>query len=195
MSDGEVTGSSVVPRGRPKTSGTTESFGLPNKGFFSQSTTALAANTDRYFPLYVTTPIVFTSINFEVTTTPATNSNVEIGIYNADLNQQPVGGPIYDSGNISVANGFTGIKTVSGTSISLQPGTYLIAINCSVAMTLRELNSPSSFINSSLGTNALGRGFTIARAYAAFPNPGSLWTATDVNNSGEVNYIFFTWNE
>jgi hypothetical protein len=72
----------------------------------------------------VHTPIIIDQLAFEVTTGPSSANNVRIGIYKADGDHQPVGGPLHDEA-IAVASGFTGWKTSAATSIDLAPGVYL----------------------------------------------------------------------
>jgi len=127
----------AVPAGRAKIgSGGLIQYGVPGTAFTAASTALLVINTDRYTPINVPYQVTLTELHFEVTAAPASNANVAIGVYLADSELQPLT-RLYNV-EVAVASGFTGVKDVTGLSIALPPGNYLIAKNCDVAMTLRS---------------------------------------------------------
>ncbi len=183
----------ILNPGLAKISGGALQWGVPNAVFTAANTQAMVADEDRYLPLVVDFPITISAHQFEVTTGPASDANVRIGIYAADNEMQPSGAALYDSGSIAVATAFTGLKTTSSLSIVLPAGSYLFVINCSVAMTLRSVLMPVKVILSAMGSSPFGRRFTVSRAYAAFPNPGTKWTAASSSGSGMETSVVFQW--
>jgi hypothetical protein len=117
----EVFRKNYVKTGLAKISGGATEWGIPGASFSAVGTTVLTINEVRYTPFTVRYPVVLTAQQFEVTAAPASNANVAIGIYAADSEVQPTGAPLYDSGSVAVASGFTGLKTTSGISVPLRP--------------------------------------------------------------------------
>lgn len=177
------------------TSGGASQYAVPGATFSGVGTSALSAGAVRYTPFLVERPITITAQQFEVTTGPASGANVRVGIYQADMENQPVGAALYDSGNISVASGFTGLKTATGLSVKLKPGLYLLATNCDVAMTLRTLISPAFHLGASLGGAPMIRRFDATQTYGAFPNPGTKWTSAITSSTGFDYHAAFQFSE
>jgi hypothetical protein len=147
-----------------------------------------AQNTDYYVPFILTTPIVFDQVAMEVTVSPGGSNQARMGIYVADFSMQPLGAPIIDSGNIDVST--TGVKTFTPTTpVLLGRGRYLTVLNQNGAgnMTLTVIGStaPAVVLNT-MGASGLINRMSVARTYAAFPTPGTAWTA--VSNLGTVGF-------
>lgn len=195
MSAGNISSSGFIKRGQPKISGGAQQFGVPGLTFTAQTTVTPTVGEVRYHLMFVENPILLSSVVFEVTAAPASDANVRIGIYTADVDQQPLGGPVYDSGNIPVATGFTGIKTTAISSLSLPKGVYLIATNIDVAMTLRTATSTSFWVGTGLGASALTNAFAVTEAFGAFKTPGTKWPARAGGTAGQSIRTFFTWSE
>jgi len=165
--------------GRPARVGETY-YSIPGTGIFSASSTALVVNTDFYFPIYVTTPVVVDQLAFEVVTPVA--GNTRIGLYAADRDWQPVGGPLADSGDISTA--VSSVKTYTpASSIALPAGRYLTVMNHAVLPAVRVIFVNSIGIQSAIGASPAIKHFRVSRTYGAFPTPGTNWdtAASDVN--------------
>lgn len=170
--------------GRPRSSGGTTYYTVPGVMFGSAGQLlTLLANTDYYATFFVSTPIVVDQLAFEVTSLAA-GSNARIGLYPSDDDFQPAANaaPITDSGDISVAS--TGLKTFTpGTPIFLHRGTYQTVLNSNGAPVVRAY-SMSQTIDLTAGDLKVVRPH-VARTYAAFPTPGTRWTAiASVANAG-----------
>jgi hypothetical protein len=186
----------LVKSGLAKISGGATQWGIPsNMGFLNVGTSALVVNEVRYVPMRVDYPVTLTAWELEVSTGPASAANLRLGIYAADTNLQPVGAPLYDSGSVAVAQSFTGIKTASSLSIALSPGMYLVALNCDVAMTVRTFTSPSPMIAAALGATPMIQRVSASLTFGAYPNPGTVWTATNASASGLQNFAVWQWTE
>lgn len=185
----------IAKTGIAKPSGGNKQWGIPSTHFVSQSTTTLTINEVRYIPFFVDYPVTLTAHQFEVTTGPASDSNVAIGVYRADSDLQPTGAPLYDSGSIAVATAFTGAKTSGAISVPLQAGAYLIAVNCSVALTLRSIVHAAATVRDGLGTSAFAQRYTVAQAFGAFPTPGTAWTTLSGSTGGFMSSIVWQWTE
>jgi len=135
------------------------------------STQALAVNTLRYMPFDVTRAQTFDQVVFEVTTAPASNAKVRIGIYAADTDWQPTGAPLLDV-EVAVASGFTGVKTTA-ISVPLPAGRYVGVVNVDVAMTVRSVVGDAIDVgfNPATSANLLFSTLTVASAYGAMPSP------------------------
>lgn len=184
----------LVKSGIAKPSGGSLQTGIPTS-FKTSGFSETTPNTGevRYVPMKIEYPIIVTAMLFKINTGPASNANVRIGIYKTDTFLQPSGGPVYDSGNISVASGFTGIKTTSGLSISLSPGMYLKAYAVDVAMAFTAMVGPSEGINTSL--NGFTKRFVASQAFGAYPTPGTAWTTYDHDVTGCQHVCVWQWTE
>lgn len=176
-----------IPRGRVRSAGggATTFNGVPGLMFAGQSTMVQVANRLQYIPFFVEHPVTIDRISFEVTTLIAA-SNVNVGIFHADEDYQPVGAAIAQTGSVSSAT--TGVKdTTLGTPVTLQPGRYLIGWICSHAPTLRSVVflSPLQGLYHLLGTNIGMSGYYVASTYnASIPN--TVWDTTTQSTSGLV---------
>jgi hypothetical protein len=186
-----------IKSGIAKISGGAQQWGIPTNITFSGVGSAAAPNANevRYAFIRVEYPITLTAWELEVTTGPASNANLRIGVYLGDTNLQPSGSPLYDSGSVAVASAFTGIKTATGLSIPLTPGMYLVALNCDVTMSLRNIVSNSPVILAGLGATAINQRVFVAQTFGAFPNPGTAWTGTSASAGGQQNSVFWQWTE
>lgn len=181
-----------VKTGVAKISAGTKQWGVPGVFFTAQTTLALTANTASYHVFDVLYPLTVTAQQFEVTVAPASNANVRVGIYLADTDIQPTGAPLYDAG-VAVASGFTGKKTTTGLSVVLNPGRYLMAVNCDVAMTLRTVICPATALLDAMGAAAMAARFTVAQTYGAFPSTPTAWTALTASTAGAYQLVELQW--
>jgi hypothetical protein len=181
----------VKPWGRAK-QGATTYYSLPGVSVSSVSLSSPAGDTDVYSPIYVSTPIVVDQLAFEVGILVA-GGNARIGLYAADTDWQPVGAPLADSGNISIAT--TGVKTYTpATPIALAPGRYVTVYNQSdttFTANIRNLIGSVAFANvdTAIGATPSHSLLSIARAYAAFPTPGALWTTPSPTATAPANKV------
>ncbi|MBO0676780.1 hypothetical protein JRC04_04810 [Mycolicibacterium sp. S2-37] len=182
-----------VGNGVARTASGTQQCGIPGTSIYGQGTSALAANEDRYVPIEVRSTVTLTGWQLEVTTGPSGDANLRVGIFKADNDLQPSTSAYYDSGAIPVTAGFTGIKTAGSLAITLQPGTYLVAISSSAVMTLRSLLSPSPTLIAALGANAIAQRFSVSRTFGAFANPGTAWTTVVAGQGGLTHSVAFQW--
>jgi len=186
----------LIPQGQPANSANIKPFGVPGMLFYGQGLAGLVANNLFYWPFWVRNTLTINEWIFEVTTGPSSNANVRLGIYPADSAHQPTAAPLYDSGDVSVANGFTGIKTASGLSVTLTPGIYLLAMNVSHDMTMRALACPSPALNVTLGSASLYvRYFVPDVTYGALPTTPQQWSGATNGTSGLMVPAFFRWTE
>lgn len=188
--------SSPLKNGQAVISGGAQQYGIPTRGAATaQSTSTLNVNEARYLPLYVEYPVTLKSQVFEVTTAPGANANVRIGLYLADGTLQPTGAPVYDSGNLAIASGFTGVKTTAISSILINPGVYLMVINTDTSLAVRTFLTPVTTFSSNLGANPFIQRFFVAQTFGAFPNPGTLWTGAQSGGSGYQQCVAWQWSE
>lgn len=176
-------GESLIIRGRPKNATVTYHClpGVAITGFSASGVPPAAANTDHYQPFLLDRTMEFDSVDLRLTDDPVDGNNLRVGIYAADINWQPEGNPLADSGDISTD--LIGVKSYDfgGSPLALPAGRYLLVFNIttasSVAFATWDGNVPgaSALDIASGGWNRL---WTVARTYAAFPSPGTHWTAT-----------------
>lgn len=183
----------LVALGNAKISGGAQQWGIPNTSLSAVGTSALVAGDLRYVPIFVRDYVKLTAFQLEITTGPASAANFRVGIYRADTELQPRGAPLFDSASISVALGFTGIKSQTGLTIELSPGTYLVALNVDVDMTIRTFISASPVVIAALGASPFCQRFSKTLAYAAFANPGTPWDTLNASNGGQQNFCVWQW--
>jgi hypothetical protein len=192
----EANGATVTvtnPYVAPVTITTTRyAYGLPNVQFTGTGTQALTANTVYYQPFEVTAPITLDFMALEVTGAAAGNGNLRLGIYAADTNLQPTGAPLFDSGDVTVTSGATGILSKQGTAVTLQPGVYLTATNTSVGFTARTFLGGVSFVPTTIGANVTVL-TSVAQTQGAFPTPGTAWTTRASANGPARHTALLRW--
>jgi hypothetical protein len=134
-------------------------------------TAQVAANL-RAFPWLLRRPVTIIAMRSEVTTLIAT-STYRLGIY-ADNGSAYPGALVTNSDVGAIDSSTAGVKVSTFASlITLSPGLYWSAINCSAAPTLRSI--PVGAIENILGCAPTGgntapfTGWSIAQTYAALP--------------------------
>jgi hypothetical protein len=167
-------------------------IGIPNAGFTTVSTQTVLVNTDWFEPFTITAPTIVDLLAFEVTTAPASTATVYGAIYAATGDYQPTGGPVAVFGGVSVATGTTGVYYVQITPVTLQPGTYVLGFNSSVAFFARTMRRESALIHT-LGANPVIQRTTRGRTYAAFPHPSDGWNTRAVSNVGRNTFAVLRW--
>ena len=167
--------------------GATLFFTVPGATDQAASTTLPAGGRDYYAPWYTPAPLVVDQIACEVTTLEAAK-NVRIGLYRADTNWQPIGAPLADSGDLSVAT--TGVKTYTPTNpLFLGRGLYVSIFNTNAAGTLNlRVYRAFGVAIQAAGGNPVSQMF-IDRAYAAFPTPGTAHTGTTTANVQTIEHV------
>jgi hypothetical protein len=156
------------------------------------STQAFSANFDIYVPFFTSTPIVVGLLSAEVTTLDSAK-NFRMGFYAADTDWQPIGAPLADSGDISTTT--TGVKTYTpGTPILLSPGRYVSVVNTDTATAAFRVGRghlPGSAMQPAMGTSLFAQQFNVSRTHAAFPTPGTAWTASSVGTVPHFHVVFY----
>ena len=147
---------------------------------------------DYYSSFYVATPIVVDQLAFEVAVAEA-SKNARCGFYRADLDWQPIGAPLADSGDISL--GTTGTKTYTpGTPIYLARGRY-VSVFASQGTTAAIRVVKGAPLGAAIDTpliNSFVRRMANSRSYAAFPTPGGTWeTLTGSNVTPFENLVVY----
>jgi hypothetical protein len=170
------------------------SFGIPNAQSGSISTASLAAGSDRYQRFVITKATVVDMVFMEVTSAPASAATVYFGLYAADTNFQPTGNALLAT-DLAVGASATGIFTKQFTPVTLQPGTYLLATNPSVTMTVRTLINGNAAIAPSYGSSGAIVTLSRTRTAATFGNSPSAWnTVTTGSTVGSINYALLRWS-
>jgi hypothetical protein len=167
-------------------SGENAHLGLPGILFTGVGTVTLAANRLLYAPLVLQHSLTIDLLSVEVTTAGAAGALIRLGLYQADIDNQPTD-LVLDAGEVDGAS--VGVKTIS-VNISLSVGRYLLVLNTNATPTLRTFRSGSPFVNSVLGAtpffSALRRSGT---TYAVFPATGVGWNNTSASSVGFEHYI------
>ena len=176
-------------------SGGGDFVGVPGQGFVTASTGTITAGRDYYFPFVVRRALTITFAELQVTTGPASDATIYVGIYAATNAGQPTGSPLLNT-TISCTSGATGIKSVSGLSAALPVGNYVSVINTSVSFIARVYGSAvGTGFSANLGTGP-GNGYVYGtRSAAAFTSSPTAWDNVAFNGgmSMAINGLFFKW--
>ena len=176
-------------------SGGGDFVGVPGQGFVIAATGTITAGRDYYFPFVVRRALTITFAELQVTTGPASDATIYVGIYAATNAGQPTGSPLLNT-TISCTSGATGIKSASGLSAALPAGNYVSVMNTSVTLTARVYGSAvGTGFSASLGTGP-GNGYTWgSRSAAPFTSSPTAWDNTSFNGGMNmaVNGLFFKW--
>jgi len=168
-------------RGRLKASGGTNHFGIPGVSVSGLNTASYTAGRDYYMPFYVSSPIRIDRMACEVTV--GSSGNLRMGVYRADADNQPTGAPLVDSGSIAIT---VAVKTFDPTTpLYLRRGRYLSVLNHDTGASFRIWRGSADVggIPDGLGANAMMIGLYVARAYAAFPTPGTPWDTIQTSST------------
>jgi len=179
--------------GRGKVSGGATYYSLPGVALVSMTTWGANAGTgkDYYHPLFLNAPVVCDQLAVEVSTLEAA-VNCRIGLYRADTDWQPVGAPLMDSGDISLAT--TGVKTYTpGTPVYLAQGRLLSVITTNSAGTaafrsFRGSTPDLGNISESVGSSPMRSDLRATRVFGALPTPGQAWTISASGSTG-MDYV------
>ncbi len=177
----------VVAEARPKY-GTTELLTIPNVFFANVTTALMVTNALYYFPFTIRTPVTITAMTIEVTTA-RTGKAVRLGIYRADKDWQPTS-LVKDAGTLSV--GSIAVVPLTGLSISLQEGRYLIALHSEANPVLRAGRGAVPFFLAALGANTFNSIQSVSKTYAVLADPGTPWDTVEAYASGFYYPVFLT---
>jgi hypothetical protein len=168
-------------------------YGIPNSQMAAQTTLSATINTVYYAPFEVTAPITLDAMAFNLNAAPAAGGNVRMGVYAADSNLQPTGAPLFDSGDVAITTGTTGVVLKQGTAVTLQPGVYLTAFNTGTAVTLRVPTGGIATITTAMGAAMFVSTLSATQTQGAFPTPGTAWTARGTSATGTINPVVMRW--
>lgn len=170
-------------------------YGLPGVALIRASS---AVNVDRltnvmyYSPIRVKEPINITEIGIYVTGAAAATNVGIVGIYAADLNLEPDGGPINTS-PIEFPIDATGAVPSDPLDIDLAVGTYLVSWQCSALVDLRyALGVIPDVLGFSSTFDAAGGKLQVSRTWdGTNPDPGPAATSSAAGDAEMgFEYIF-----
>lgn len=175
----------VVPRGRPKT-GSTYSYVIPGVEATGVATVALTANQARYEQWIVDTPITIDQLLCETTGAGAGGTTIRMGIYNADVDWQPLG-LVVDAGTVTADT--LAVKTLS-IAQTLAAGRYLCEINSDGTPTMRCLRAGAMLAGYAVafGAAPFVASLTVGQTYGALPGTGLAWTALNAGGGSPAQH-------
>jgi len=169
--------------------GATTHYQIPGVVINAVTVEAPSNNVLYFHTITVSKGVTCDQIACEVTTAQA--ANFRIGLYACDLDGQPSGAPLMDSGSISAAA--TGVKTYTpAAAVVLGPGNYLTAfVTDGSTLQLRAMRG-SSFAGGALLASTLGANPNFRKRvvfnYAALPT-GTTWDTLVASQGGEHYYV------
>lgn len=167
-------------------------YGYPGSAFISTGTDGLSTNTDFFHFFYVTSPIIVDMVIQEVTSAPASTATAYFGIYAADNNFTPSGGPLVNE-TMTIATSTTGIYVKQFTGVTLQPGAYVSVSNTNVTYTVRTPLLASQFVRGAMGTSTFLGASSRARTAATYPNPLTTFTTFAGSGASTRVYSIYRW--
>lgn len=185
-----------IAQARPKQGGNVY-FTLPGVAIGDTSLATFTPGNNRihYCPIVVDTPIVV-NLAFCVTTNGGAGESARVSLYLEDTDMQP-GALVYGSSTIAVdaaAGAAPVVKIVSAAQL-LSRGRYLIGLRtdgASVAFRRVIGSVPGGTgLLRTLGTaDIITEMRKNVAAYAAFPDPGTLWDTPNNANTGLIYPVF-----
>ena len=151
------------------------------------STTILALVADQvlYFPMVVDHAIQVDQFMIRVTSAGAASSVARLGIYHADNTFQPLA-LVVDAGTVLVDSTGDKLLAISPAEL-LPPGRYVMAINTDDTPSLIHIQSGimgwGGVPDVTVG-NMFVQILSATQTFAAFPNPGTQYTAAGIGNAG-----------
>lgn len=169
--------------------------GYLHYGYSAENVTpvlSLSASVIYYVPYFLANPVACDSFAIQVSS--GTWTNLRFGLYAATSALQPVGAPLFDSGD--VAGSVSGLKTYAPAApVYLQRGRYLAAIvsEGSVSLLLNAAqgcggHSPVIASAAALSSTLAGN-FNVSQTYGALPTPGPAWTGLNQNTYGWLAFL------
>lgn len=176
----------AVPRGRLSIGGTTY-LTVPGTDLQVASATAQSANTVRYMPMLVDTSITIDQLVIDVSLAAAAGNTARMAVYIADTSWMP-SSLVVDGG--TVATDTTGMKPAS-ISQALTPGRYLLAFNCSAAVTVRSYRGGAHLfgISPAGGGSPFVDPLYASQTYGAFPSTATAPTATTLVANAQQHIV------
>lgn len=151
----------------------------------TSTTSAFVANTLRAYPWERKMPFTFDANLLEVTTFGAL-ATVRIGLYTTGSNGYPnalISNT--DNGDVDATSNAVKTPTAPASPVLLNPGLYWIAVNVSVACTLRAFRAyqtpPTTGWPSAMGTSGGYVGLSVGQTYGSMPGTFPAG-ATDTTN-------------
>lgn len=182
-----------MSRGRMKFGATTTYSPPPGLviGVGGVGANSMPANQDTFNVFFVEgRAITVDRLAIEMTASAA-GANIRLGLTALDVDWNPTGAPLCDSGDISLASG--GVKEyVLPSPLTLLPGRYATVSNQSASCSSRYyfFASPAWHMATTMGTTPYYYWAGKSRTYGAFPNPLTIDTPS-TGFSGAVNNIGF----
>lgn len=180
--------------GMPMLSTASLFVGVPGVVMSSRNTASVAQNRTVYMPFVVSQAITVTGFFVEVTT--LASGVLNWAIYECDAAATPGALVHGDTSNIDTST--IGVKSVTGLSVSLAPGTYLLAVNPSasglVVRYAAGLDVGSTKVQATFGANTfcyiLFKSETISGSWGS---TGTAWDTTSGSSSPFQYLGFLTW--
>lgn len=176
----------------------TSLYGIPGVVCATSSSLPLTASTAYYMPFVVLRRILISTASIYVAINSSTaGAKVRMAIYNQDGSGQPTS-LVADIGEFDVKTS-TGKVSVTGLSIALEPGHYLIRIQSDASATQATLGGlrGNPITGPWISDNALNNYATIlnvALAYGAAESPGTAWNTYTNATTPMVYAGFFLWS-
>ena len=160
---------------------------LPGVEFTGISTFTIAANRIYYAPIRVPVALTVDQIIIEVVTLSA--GAVRLGIYNADIYWQPTT-LVSDAGTVDT--GTAGVKAITGLSIPLPAGRYLLAVWSNATPELRMIYGGTRYAGyiDTLGANPVVNLMYVDSTYSTYPSSGTAWNATGNSSTAMRHFAF-----
>ena len=181
----------TAKRGHQRGSTPTVYFTIPGWHITAVGTFQPGLDTDHYQPIFTDEPLIVDRIALEVSTAGTAASTLRFGLYRADKDFQPTGAPLTDSGTIAADS--IAVKTFTPTTpLYLRRGRYLGVYNHNAATAPILRTYTGGFapvgIPQAMGAGSVNFRWSGARAYAAFPTPGTLWASAS-QSTAAVSWI------
>jgi hypothetical protein len=169
--------------------------GLPGGTVLTAVPIATPANFTCAVPFVVVEPITVSKANWEVTTAGSAGTMMRVAIARADESLQPTE-LVWASAEVAVDA--LGAASVSGLTVSLDPGRYLLLWRVANIVSFRQISWASPGISGvvpALGATPFARHLTVGEAYGAFAADPTNWATISTSSSpGWFSPIVLEWS-
>ena len=163
---------------------------VPGVNFTARGAAHVFVAGTMYYGCFTVSEPLTISVAKLVCFTESVGHSIRLGIYTADAEWKPTG-LVSDIGTVDAST--TGIKSLSGLSISLSPGRHLAAVISDGTPQTRTVAGVSNTVDLGDQLKPVGGLLLASSSYGALPSTGPDPTNQTRDDTGWYQTVFFEW--